>query len=192
MCAWWVGCGYMCIYLPYLWSNLFCYLNSAIKVPPTNYFNTLRGAWSDFYGPSGLLQFGRFGPSCLLKLGRLGLSCLGPTFFMGRVVLGRLVFGPSCPEPEFNNLSRSTFLQLYQMQLTHLPNTLASVDLYGLSRMTSPQDTKFRYQLNTPTEQLSWSTFLPAKIPHPSDIISKLITSTGVDHKDFKSFDIPH
>ena len=37
----------------------------AIKVPPFNHFNTLRGASSDFYGPSGLLQFG---PKCLLKL----------------------------------------------------------------------------------------------------------------------------
>ena len=65
---------------------------------PSNYFNTLRGAWSDFYGPSGLLQFGL---SCLLKLRRLGPSCLGPTFFMGRLVLGRLVFGPGCPEPDW-------------------------------------------------------------------------------------------
>ena len=72
-------------------------------MPPTNSFNTLRGAWSGFYVPSGLLQFGRFGPSCLPKLGRLGPSCLGPTFFMGRVVLGRLVFGLSCPEPEKKN-----------------------------------------------------------------------------------------
>ena len=59
-------------------------------MPPTNSFNTLRGAWSGFYVPSGLLQFGRFGPSCLPKLGRLGPSCLG----------GRLFFyGPSRPGP---------------------------------------------------------------------------------------------
>ena len=58
----------------------------AIKVQPSNYFNTLRGGWSDFYLPSGLLQFGT---SCLLKLGQLGPSCLGPTCF----------FGPSCPGP---------------------------------------------------------------------------------------------
>ena len=79
-------------------------------MPPSNYFNTLRGAWSDFYGPSGLLQFGRFGPSCLLKLDDLGRVVLGRLFFMGRVVLGRLVFGPSCPEPVenmFNNFQKN-------------------------------------------------------------------------------------
>ena len=71
----------------------------AIKVTPSNYFNTLRGAWSDFYGSSGLLQFGRFGPSCLPKLGRLGPSCLGPTFLWGELSwadlsLGRVVLNP--------------------------------------------------------------------------------------------------
>ena len=71
----------MHIYLSYLvikfvpLSELIRY--RAMKVPPSNYFNTLRGAWSDFYLPSGLLQFGL---RCLLKLGRLGPSCLRPTF----------------------------------------------------------------------------------------------------------------
>ena len=65
-------------------------------MPLTNYFNTLRGAWSDFYGPSGLLQFG---PSCLLKLGRFGPSCLGPTFLWAELSwadlsLGRVVLNP--------------------------------------------------------------------------------------------------
>ena len=32
-------------------------------------------------------------------------------FFMGRVVLGRLVFGPSCPEPIRNNIPK------FEMQL---------------------------------------------------------------------------
>ena len=63
---------------------------------PSNYFNTLRGAWSDFYGPSGLLQFGL---SCLLKLRRLGPSCLGPTFLWAELSwadlsLGRVVLNP--------------------------------------------------------------------------------------------------
>ena len=66
-----------------------------IKAPPFNYeyFNTLRDAWSDFYGPSGLLQFGRFGPSCLLKLGRLGPSCLGPTFLWAELSWADLSLG---------------------------------------------------------------------------------------------------
>ena len=70
----------------------------AIKVPPFNYLNTLRGAWSDFYGPSG--------PAVWVIWAELS-SEIETTwdelswadFFMGRVVLGRLVFGPSCPEP---------------------------------------------------------------------------------------------
>ena len=82
-------------------------------MPPSNYFNTLRGAWSDFYGPSGLLQFGRFGPSCLLKLDDLGRVVLGRLFFMGRVVLGRLVFGPSCPEPLQRTITHEVFFRVY-------------------------------------------------------------------------------
>ena len=67
-----------------------------IKVPPSNYFSTLRGVWSNFYGPSGLIQFG---PSWLLKLGRLGQSCLGPTFLWAELSwadlsLGRVVLNP--------------------------------------------------------------------------------------------------
>ena len=60
----------------------------AIKVPPTNYFNNLRGACPIFMGEVSSV-FGRFGPSCLLKLGRqaelswvdffYGLSCPGLT-----------------------------------------------------------------------------------------------------------------
>ena len=64
---------------------------------------------------------------------------------------------------KFNNLSRSTFLQLYQTQPTYLPNTPASVDLYSFSRKTFPQDTIFRYRQNTLTDvefnKLSWSIF---------------------------------
>ena len=52
------------------------------------FFYTIRGAWSDFHGPRGLLNLRRFGPNCLLKFRRLGPSCLGPTFY-----------GPSCPGP---------------------------------------------------------------------------------------------
>ena len=68
----------------------------AIQVPPSNYFNTLRGGWFDFYLPSGLLQFG---PSCLLKFGRLGPSCPGPTFLWAELSwadlsLGRVVLNP--------------------------------------------------------------------------------------------------
>ena len=67
----------------------------AIKVPPFNYFNTLRGAWSDFYGPSGLLQFGRFEPSCLLKVGRLGPTFLWAEFLSwADLSLGRVVLNP--------------------------------------------------------------------------------------------------
>ena len=92
------------VYLASLACDQFVLLSEFIrykarKVPPFNYFNTLRGAWSDFYGPSGLLQFGRFGPSCLLKLGRLGPSCLGPTSLwaelsMADLSLGRVVLNP--------------------------------------------------------------------------------------------------
>ena len=97
----------MYIHFPYLRSNLFRYLNSAIKVPSTNYFNTLKGAWSDFYEPSGLQQFGRFGPSCILKLGQLGPSCLGPTFF----------YGPSCPGPTCLWAELSCFAKSLQIVL---------------------------------------------------------------------------
>ena len=77
----------------------------AIKVPPTNYFNNLRGACPIFMGEVSSV-FGQFGPSCLLKLGQLRQSCLGPTFFMGRVVQGWLVFGQSCPEPFQRTISK--------------------------------------------------------------------------------------
>ena len=80
----------MYIYLPWLvikfisLSEFVSY--RAIKVTPSNYFNTLRGpSLTDFNGPSDL-QFGQFGPSCLLRIGTTG-----------RVVLGRLFYGPSCP-----------------------------------------------------------------------------------------------
>ena len=81
----------------------------AIKAPPFNYFKTLRGSWSDFYGPSGLLQFGRFGTSS--EIGTTWAELSWADFFMGRVVLGRLVFGPSCPEP-LQNTCRLTVLSV--------------------------------------------------------------------------------
>ena len=56
-------------------------------------FNTLRGVWSDFHGPRGLLKLGRFGPSCLLKLGRLGPSCLGPTLLRDELSWADLSLG---------------------------------------------------------------------------------------------------
>ena len=70
----------------------------AIKVPPFNYFNTLRGAWSDFYGPSGpaiWAIWAELSSEIVTTWAELSWA----DFFMGRVVLGRLVFGPSCPEP---------------------------------------------------------------------------------------------
>ena len=64
------------------------------------FFNTSRGAWSDFHGPRGLLKLRRFGPSCLLKLGRraelsradffYGPSCPGPTCFWAELSVIRL------------------------------------------------------------------------------------------------------
>ena len=74
----------------------------AIKVPPSNYFNTLRGTWSDVSGLSGLLQFGRFGPLSS-EIGTTWAELSWADLFMGRVVLDRLVFGPSCPEPDENS-----------------------------------------------------------------------------------------
>ena len=68
----------------------------AIKVPLFNYFNTLRGAWSDFLWAE---WSSAVWAELSSDIGTTWVELSWTDFFLGRVVLGRLVFGPSCPEP---------------------------------------------------------------------------------------------
>ena len=64
----------------------------AIKVLPSNYFNTLRGAWSDFHGPTGLLKLGRFG-QLSSEIGTTWAELSWPTFLWDELSWADLSLG---------------------------------------------------------------------------------------------------
>ena len=68
--------------------------------------NTLRGVFSDFLWAEWSFAIWAELSS---EIGTTWAELSWADFFMGRVVLGRLVFGPSCPEPILDTLAKGSY-----------------------------------------------------------------------------------